>query len=596
MPALSCSRARALAFCAGADVEWQRAAIDLSYDANVEDECGSTPPAGDHRLVPRSEWVCCVHGFALGGGSGARRVFRCRGRVARRGLRFHRGASRDHLGRHLAVRPRQGRQRRSALLPRGRAVRPGGRPADRARVRGVGGRQASAPSRSSGHLAAGPIAVREARARRGAPDRRRDDSHRRRTPHERRGAGRLARVSRTARAGLARRDQLDQRASETSLGTFRPPVSRGAPVPIERLLVANRGEIAVRVFRTCRELGIETVAVVAPDDAGSLHARSADQRVEIASYLHSGGAHPGREGDGRRRDPPRVRLPRGERRLRGGGRGRRSHLGRPAAGGASPRRRQARREADRARGGRSGPARRSAGGGRLPAPRQGGGGRRRTRHARRALGCRARRGARGGGAGGGGCVRRRHAVLRALPRAAAARRGAAPRRCARPGRRPRRARLLRPAAPSEGARGGPAPGDLPALRSSLHEAAVAFGQRDRLPQRGNGRVRPRRRRVLPSRAERPDPGRAPRNGGGDGPRSRRRAASDRRGEALATDRYEATGHAVEVRLYAEDPRTSSRRPAGSSGSSCRDTVSQAARCGSTPASRRATRSASRTTR
>ena len=43
----------------------------------------------------------------------------------------------------------------------------------------------------------------------------------------------------------------------------------------------------MRVFRTCRELGIETVAVVAPDDAGSLHARSADQRVEIASYLHS---------------------------------------------------------------------------------------------------------------------------------------------------------------------------------------------------------------------------------------------------------------------------------------------------------------------
>ena len=56
-------------------------------------------------------------------------------------------------------------------------------------------------------------------------------------------------------------------------------------MPIRRLLVANRGEIAVRVFRTCRALGIETVAVAALDDHGSLHARSADQTAEIESYL-----------------------------------------------------------------------------------------------------------------------------------------------------------------------------------------------------------------------------------------------------------------------------------------------------------------------
>jgi acetyl/propionyl-CoA carboxylase alpha subunit len=58
-------------------------------------------------------------------------------------------------------------------------------------------------------------------------------------------------------------------------------------VSIRKLLVANRGEIALRVFRTCRELGIETVAVAAPDDAGSLHARSAGETVEIAGYLFS---------------------------------------------------------------------------------------------------------------------------------------------------------------------------------------------------------------------------------------------------------------------------------------------------------------------
>jgi acetyl/propionyl-CoA carboxylase alpha subunit len=58
--------------------------------------------------------------------------------------------------------------------------------------------------------------------------------------------------------------------------------------PIRKLLIANRGEIALRIMRTARSLGILSVAVYADDDADSPNVRAADEAVRIDAYLDSG--------------------------------------------------------------------------------------------------------------------------------------------------------------------------------------------------------------------------------------------------------------------------------------------------------------------
>ena len=50
---------------------------------------------------------------------------------------------------------------------------------------------------------------------------------------------------------------------------------------IEKILIANRGEIAVRIIRACREMGILTVAVYSEADKEALHTQLADEAVCI---------------------------------------------------------------------------------------------------------------------------------------------------------------------------------------------------------------------------------------------------------------------------------------------------------------------------
>ena len=250
--------------------------------------------------------------------------------------------------------------------------------------------------------------------------------------------------------------------------------SPNASCVFNKVLIANRGEIALRIVRACRELGVGSVAVFSDADASAPHVREADEAVNIGAGAVArelsarGQAHRGRDSARARRRSirdtafsPSASTSRARSREAGlvfiGPPAVRDRRGRQQDGRARARRhrRRARRAGnDRSAARREG-SRRGRRAARLSGAAQGRGGRRREGNARRAQRrASSRRALESAQARSDDVVRRRRRVRREVHRRPAPRRDPGPRRHARHHAFARRARVLDPAPAPEDDRGG----------------------------------------------------------------------------------------------------------------------------------------------